>query len=316
MSDRATAAATTAAAAARLLDRPLRVADVGCRWGFADAWQRLGDAVEITGFDPDAEECVRLRERYSSQANVEIVALALSARVEHRSVQLTSEPVCSSFFAPDRVVLEQIADLAIMRPVGAVEVQTSTLDQWRADTGRGLVDFIKADVQGAEAEVLRGANRTLSDVVVMELEVEFNPLYEGQALFSEVDSVARSHGFQLWRLSNLAHYTRGVPRPHVATPDVQFCDSHPAHLGALGGQLFWGHALYVAADVVEGRSEDWQRPLRAGCLAAALELPDLALHAWSVAAALAVEPERAGIAAALDGYAASVLPNDRPLDSR
>lgn len=275
------------AAAARLLDRPLSVADIGCRWGFAEAWQQLGEAVKIVGFDPDAEECARLRERYSSQPDVEIVARALSAQDECREVHLTAEPACSSFFAPERVVLEQIADLSIMRPAGNVVVQTGTLDGWCAEVAWGPIDFIKADVQGAEAEVLRGGSLALGDVVAMELEVEFNPLYERQALFGEVDAVARSHGFQLWRLSNLAHYTRDQLGSHPAIPDVQFCDSRPASFDSPGGQLFWAHALYVAGDVVEGRSEDWRRALRCGCLAAALELPDLALRAWSVAADLA-----------------------------
>jgi FkbM family methyltransferase len=295
-------------AAARLLQRPLSVADVGCRWGFPDAWQRLGAAVEIVGFDPDAEECARLRERYASQANVEIVALALSARAERRDVHLTAEPACSSFFAPERGVLEQIADLAIMRPAGVVEVQTSTLDEWRAEAGWSPIDFIKADVQGAEAEVLRGGSHALGDVVAMELEVEFNPLYEGQALFGEVDAVARSHGFQLWRLSNLAHYTRGQTARHPPLPDVHFCDSRPAPFGSPGGQLFWAHALYVAGDVVEGHGEDWQRPLRCGCLAATLELPDLALRAWSVAATLAPTDARGALLEIGRDYGGAIAP--------
>ena len=41
---------------ANYLEEPLVVADVGCRWGFADTWSALGPHVRLVGFDPDAEE--------------------------------------------------------------------------------------------------------------------------------------------------------------------------------------------------------------------------------------------------------------------
>src|SRR4051812_3637413 len=44
----------------RLLNEPIVVIDVGCRWGFADVWADLGDRAVAIGFDPDVEECERL----------------------------------------------------------------------------------------------------------------------------------------------------------------------------------------------------------------------------------------------------------------
>lgn len=281
------------AAFGALLDRPLGVADVGCRWGFAEAWERLGEKVQIVGFDPDKEECARLRERYAGRSNLEIVASALSRRAGWRTVHLTKDPACSSFFQPDLIALDQIPELSVMTPAGTSRSLTTTLDRWRRKTRSGPMDFVKVDVQGAELEVLRGAKNTLRDVVLMELEVEFNQMYEGQALFSDVDAFARQRGFCLWRLSNLAHYTRADSRPHPAIADVHFCDSRPVEWKSPGGQLFWAHALFVAVDVVEQSTKDWQRSLRAGCLAATLDLPDVALHAW-IGALHAAPSELAG----------------------
>lgn len=288
------------------LDRPLGIADIGCRWGFAEAWTSLGESARLVGFDPDVEECARLRRRYAEEPRVEVVGCALASEVGARTIHRTVEPGCSSFFAPDPIVLEQVPDLEIMVPVGTTRTDTTTLDRWCEETGWGPIDFLKADVQGAEAEVLLGATSTLGHVVLMELEVEFNSLYTGQPLFADVDALVRSKGFCLWRLSNLAHYTReGVP-PHPAISDVHFCDSHPTQWASPGGQLFWAHATYLAGDVVERSGHDWQRPLRAGCVAGALGLYDLALHAWAGAARVAPEPAAAEIRTAVADYRASI----------
>lgn len=294
------------AAVTGLLDRPLNVVDVGCRWGFSDAWHALADHVHLIGFDPDEQECARLRSHYTDTPNVQIVDSALDRRPTRRTVYLTSDPACSSVFHPDPLLVDQVPELKVIAPAGTRQVRTTTLDRWRHRTKWGPVDFIKADVQGAELDVLRGATETLRDVLLIEVEVEFNRLYTGQPLFGEVDAFVRKQGFQIWRLSNLVHYTRAGTLDHEAIPDVHYCDSRPTAWPSPGGQLFWAHALFIAADIVEFTSADWQRPLRAGCLAATLGLGDIALHAWHGALQMAPSACAAELRHALDAYRSSL----------
>jgi FkbM family methyltransferase len=285
-----------------LLDRPLGVVDVGCRWGFAEAWQVLADRVRLGGFDPDEDECGRLRDYYAHMSNVQIVDRALDRRSRRRTVHKTSDPACSSFFQADPLLVDQVPELKVTAPAGALRVRTTTLDRWCSDVKWGPVDYIKADVQGAELDVLRGSTVTLRDVLLMELEVEFNRIYAGQPLFGEVDAFVRKQGFQLWRLSNLVHYTRTGTLGHETIPDTHYCDSQPATWRSPGGQLFWAHALFIASDIVELTSTDWQRPLRAGCLAATLGLSDIALRAWQGALRLAPGTHAEALRQSLDVY--------------
>jgi FkbM family methyltransferase len=293
-------------AVARNLVGPLGIADIGCRWGFADVWGKLGDSVRIVGFDPDAEECVRLRDRYAGRPGVDVIDVALASHVGARTIHRAAEPACSSFYAPDPIVLEHVPELSVIAPMGVTTTDATTLDLWCEETNWGTIDFVKADVQGAEHDVLLGATSTLANVVLMELEVEFNPIYAGQPLFADVDALARDKGFRLWRLSNLAHYTRDGAVPHGTISDTHFCDSRPVTWDSPGGQLYWGHATYVAEDVLERSGHDWQRPLRAGCLASALGLHDLALHAWVGAARIAPERTAADIAILVEDYSQSL----------
>jgi FkbM family methyltransferase len=63
--------------------------------------------------------------------------------------------------------------------------------------GNLMPDFISLDTQGSELDILRGAETTFRDhCIALATEIEFHPMYEGQALFSDIFDFALRHGFQ------------------------------------------------------------------------------------------------------------------------
>ena len=61
-----------------------------------------------------------------------------------------------------------------------IKVKTRTLDGWCQQHGVDHVDFIWADVQGAEGDVIRGGSRALAKTRYLYTEYSDRPLYEGQ----------------------------------------------------------------------------------------------------------------------------------------
>ncbi|MEM6531431.1 MAG: FkbM family methyltransferase [Myxococcota bacterium] len=83
-------------------------------------------------------------------------------------------------------------------------VQVVCLDDWARDNGVSRVDLIKLDLQGFELEALRGASGLLrSSVSAVYSEAQLVPLYEGAALFSDIDLFLRDHDFELFRIQEL-----------------------------------------------------------------------------------------------------------------
>lgn len=81
---------------------------------------------------------------------------------------------------------------------GAEKIAIRTLDSVVADWGtRGSRIGLKLDVQGFEAEVLRGAENTLPHVWFLESELSLTPLYEGQVLYEEMIEHLGDAGFSL-----------------------------------------------------------------------------------------------------------------------
>jgi FkbM family methyltransferase len=261
------------------LDRPLVVLDVGCRWGLDARWLGLGRHARLIGFDADADECLRLRNDAAPHAGT-YVAAALGAEPGPARLYLTAEPACSSLYPPDPELLAERPEVAGTSLRGSAVVDVTTLDSWASAAGVGEVDFIKLDVQGSELDVLRGAPRLLATVRALDIEVEFNPLYQGQPLFGDVDRFLRERGFVLWRLGHFAHY--GLPGGLSDFPcqDWQFFDSQPVPVASRGGQVFWGHAVFVRREMAHGqRPAGRPQAIRDALVASVLGFEDLAARA-------------------------------------
>lgn len=98
-----------------------------------------------------------------------------------------------------------------------VEAQMYRLDSFRQQNGFSCPDVLKIDVQGGELDVLAGADESLREIKLVEVEVWFRRGYGSQTpLFHEVIDFLRQHGFLLFELGE-AFYT--------ANHELYCCDS-------------------------------------------------------------------------------------------
>lgn len=181
------------------VNAPVTLIDVGARGGIQEKWDVLKPHLQVIGFEPDKEECERLSK--SARPGMRFLNGALGARQERRFLNLTKAAGCSSILTPNAMLLSRYPDSERFEVVGRVEVEVCPLDDLLANDPSGDIDFIKLDAQGFEADIIKGAERTLNrQVLGLEVEVAFQPLYEGQATFHEIDAVLNKLGFQLFDL--------------------------------------------------------------------------------------------------------------------
>ena len=266
----------TKAALAGLLDEPLVVVDVGCRWGYSPAWTEMGDRCVLIGFDPDAEECARLRELAGPHSSARFEPVALGPESGLATLYMTKDPGGYSVYPSSADAIDHHPGLDGARVEDTMVISVTTLDEWCRNHDVAQVDVIKLDTQGSELGILEGAAETLAGVRAVEVEVQFNELYEGVPLFGDVDRFLRSHGFMLWRLKNLAHYGQhGAPTGWLAD-DVQHFDELKSYFRAGSGQLYWADAFFVKADMARpAAATEWRQLLRDACIAGAMGFHDL-----------------------------------------
>jgi hypothetical protein len=172
------------------------------------------------------------------------------------------------------------------------EVDTVSLDAFLPKSGIATIDFLHLDTQGTELDILQGAQGILSSsVVCVKCEVEFAPIYEGQALFGDVDAFLRQHGFVLFDLSRSRYRRAGFPNDALTR-----------------GQLLWGDAIYLK-DYRFADAADNLALFKLCLLAAHLQFHDYALEVleFLLSKSEALTPEeQAAVRGAHDQYIADL----------
>lgn len=222
----------------------LHVHAIGSR-GFGtsfDVSRHFADSVVFHNYepDPDANEQTALffaEHGLAGRAH----PIAVFDRDAAVGLNVNHDPYTSSVFAPNPAYRDfyfpykpPAGDYVFgvaTTPYRRQEVPALRLDRLSADAGTP-VDWIAMDTQGAEYEILTGAEESCATTLVgFSAEVEFHPLYEGQKLFGDIAALAARHGF------HLAHLT-----------------PHPAGSFRRAGFGWRGEGLTVAGDALFLRS--------------------------------------------------------------
>ena len=98
-------------------------------------------------------------------------------------------------------------------------VEVTTIDELFAAHGAPPPVLLKADVQGYELEVLRGASRCLDATEVLLLEVSFRRMYEDSALAHEIISYVGERGFRMY---DICSYLQRPADKDLVQSDVVF----------------------------------------------------------------------------------------------
>jgi hypothetical protein len=176
------------------LERPLQIGDVGAaHLGEEPAYKILVDLglAELNAFDADPRQHAPLKALYGDKVRIfpQIVGDG-SPRTLHVAAQASG---MTSLLKPSAA---HLAFFNGFERVGQVEAEhpVATL---RLDDVPGLpdLDFLKMDIQGGELMALQGGAARLARCAMVQLEVSFVPLYEGQPSFGEIDVWMRGQGF-------------------------------------------------------------------------------------------------------------------------
>jgi len=208
------------------------IIDIGARFIGEERYASIRErgAARITGFEPDEEQLEILKNKYPDQTFLPYFI----ADGGERDFFICHYGGCSSLYEPDPDIIDHFTGISTsegsnFQVVDQIKVETRRLDEVEEISA---CDYLKIDVQGAELDVLKGSRELLNDCLVVELEVEFVPIYKNQPLFAEIELYLREAGFFLHRLMDVSGRAY---RPFLASGNI----FKPV------SQLLWADAVFV-----------------------------------------------------------------------
>jgi FkbM family methyltransferase len=151
------------------------------------SWVRKG-LVTASGVEPDENECARLRR---ADPEFTLYPLALGDKSGPSQFYRTVSPYCSSCLEPDIDVLSAYPLVSKMCAIEAVApVQLCRFADAVPRPISEIPDFLQIDVQGFEYQVLEGFGQHLEQVLCIEQECHFRPLYKGTRTFPTSEGIS------------------------------------------------------------------------------------------------------------------------------
>ncbi len=170
------------------------ILDIGANEGdFAKTMSERHPTATIYSFEPLAGPFSALQAKTSGVSRCKAFNFALGdadAEVEiHRSAYSPSSSILPM------TNLHREAFPISAEDGGTERIQIRRLDDLARELDLKDALLVKVDVQGFEANVIRGGCQTLSRAEVLIVETSFQTLYQGQPLFDDVYQMLKSLGF-------------------------------------------------------------------------------------------------------------------------
>jgi len=166
------------------------VLDVGANAGqYASRLREDGYSGTIVSFEPLREPYARLCAASADDPAWHTLNIALGEAPARTQMNVSANSYSSSLLPMTPTTVDAAPDAVY---IGVEDVKVTRLDLLTLPAGRKM---IKADVQGVEPSVLRGAHSLLAAVDVVEVEMSLVPIYEGQELAPAVCAMMRARGF-------------------------------------------------------------------------------------------------------------------------
>lgn len=177
--------------------KPNIIIDVGANVGqFAIASAKFFPNTSIHSFEPLPDCVMQLQKNVKSLNNIKVHPFALGDAEGEVEFHVNEHSHSSSILP--------LADshrkaFPNAQEKETISVKVSTLDDVFNSIELKSPILLKLDVQGYEAQTLRGGLKTLQRVDYVILEASFKPMYEGEMLFMDIVRLMEDYGFSFLR---------------------------------------------------------------------------------------------------------------------
>jgi FkbM family methyltransferase len=176
------------------------VIDVGANEGqYAAGLLTNGYSGTIYSFEPIQKPFEQLRRKAERTPKWKAFNYGVGSKTEDIAINVSENIVSSSIFSVEHASVNAEPSSKIVRQekIRLVALETFFTDEKLQLSPETL---LKLDVQGFEMEVLKGCQRMLPQIRLIQAELSFVPLYQNAPLFQEVVTFLAQKGFEIYSI--------------------------------------------------------------------------------------------------------------------
>lgn len=191
----------------------VHVVDCGAAGTYHAIWNHFAQKITIHMFEPEEKAFEALCRDFRDEPRLRIYNTLLASKAGPLTLNLYLWPRASSIYRPNQAFVEQ----TYLRRHYEVVSQVTFPARPLADVLNATdLSFLKADVEGAEMEILRGADRLLDGCVGLELELWYSRnVFDDVPLASDVIAFCQERGFTLVTVNTPRLWHYGLPHPEM-----------------------------------------------------------------------------------------------------
>ena len=196
-------------------DAGLVAIDIGARGGFEPDLLPIAWAVDAHGFEPEPEAYSHLAaHRAGPWRSLAVHKLAIAGSSGDRRLHIPSDPQGASLLQHDPAIGRRFGYPHLFDVARIETIDTTTLDAAAERFGFHAASYLKLDVEGAELEVLEGAETVLASLVAIKTEAAFLPFRKHQPLAWDLAAHLGARGFEIMDVSDPHRWRHGPAAPH------------------------------------------------------------------------------------------------------
>ena len=179
--------------------------DIGASIQIIQRWKKIDKRnLNYHLFEPNQKEAKKLLKNKVFYDDYQVYDFALSNKNETRKLFITKGIYQSSFLKPNHNFLNKFTNSNRYKISKINKVKAKKLDH----IIMGKPDFIKIDVQGFNYEILEGSSRTLKNTLGIDIEVDFQEIYQKEILFGKIDEFLNNKDFEFIDFTYLCRWER------------------------------------------------------------------------------------------------------------
>ena len=181
----------------------IKTLEIDCVWDFGASDGKYGRELRADGYSGLMISCEPLHESYrklkqssASDQSWKLFQGAVGSETKELDLVLSGNLDSSSLLDMKKRHIDAYPSSAAKgKQTAKVATWESLIQEYKVNSGRWLA---KVDVQGYEREVFKGAGSAMESLQIIEIELSFFELYQGQPLFQEMHQYFEANGFFLY----------------------------------------------------------------------------------------------------------------------